>query len=127
MWSRSRFPRRSGPRKPRYGTHLFLIVMAVLWLIPLLWTIYTSLRPKADTDKHGTFTIAHSLTFILAALDIVHVPAWFVEPVIALSIAIVAGLHLWRLWWGRHHPTDLETTGHGLLGFAIRKRRADNF
>ena len=51
-----------GPRRNRYGTHLFLIVMAVLWLIPLLWTIYTSLRTKADTDKHGTFSIAHSLT-----------------------------------------------------------------
>lgn len=54
---------RSGPRPKRYGTHLFLVVMAVLWLIPLLWTIYTSLRPQSDTNAHGTFSIAHSLTF----------------------------------------------------------------
>lgn len=54
---------RSGPRRSRYGTHLFLIVMAVVWLVPLLWTLYLSLRPKADTDKHGTFSVAHSLTF----------------------------------------------------------------
>lgn len=51
-----------GPKKNRYGTHLFLIAMSVLWLIPLLWTLYTSLRPKADTDKHTYFSIAHSLT-----------------------------------------------------------------
>jgi multiple sugar transport system permease protein len=54
---------RSGPRRKRYGTHVFLLVMAVLWLVPLLWTLYTSLRPKSDTDKYGTFSIAHSLTF----------------------------------------------------------------
>ncbi len=25
---------RSGPRRPRYGTHIFLIVMAIVWLVP---------------------------------------------------------------------------------------------
>ena len=53
----------SGPRKRRYGTHLFLIAMSVLWLAPLLWTIYTSLRSKADTDKHNYFSWPRSLTF----------------------------------------------------------------
>lgn len=47
-------------RRPHYGTHVFLIVLAVMWLIPLLWTVYTSLRPKADTDKFGYFSIAGS-------------------------------------------------------------------
>ena len=51
--------RRSG----RIATHAFLIVMAVLWLIPLLWTVYVSLRPESDTNQHGYFSIAHSLTF----------------------------------------------------------------
>ncbi|MFD1954868.1 HupE/UreJ family protein [Paenibacillus thailandensis] len=36
------------------------------------------------------FTAGHSLTIALAALDIVNLPAAFVEPVIALSIAYVA-------------------------------------
>jgi ABC-type sugar transport system, permease component len=49
-----------GIHKPRYGTHLFLLAMSVLWLIPLLWTLYTSLRPKADTDKYGYFSRAHT-------------------------------------------------------------------
>jgi multiple sugar transport system permease protein len=46
-------------RRPRHlGTYLFLTVMAVMWLIPLLWAVYTSLRPKADTDRYGYFSIA---------------------------------------------------------------------
>jgi multiple sugar transport system permease protein len=53
----------TGVKKNRYGTHVFLLVMSVLWLIPLLWTIYTSLRPKADTDKYGYFSVTRSLTF----------------------------------------------------------------
>jgi multiple sugar transport system permease protein len=57
----ARTPARSGSRmRPHVGTHLFLIVMAVMWLIPLLWSLYTALRPKADTDKYGYFSIAGS-------------------------------------------------------------------
>lgn len=40
------------------ATYIFLTVMAVVWLIPLLWALYTALRPKADTDKYGYFSIA---------------------------------------------------------------------
>lgn len=39
-----------------WGTHTFLIALAVMWLIPLLWTMYTALRPKAVTDAHGYFS-----------------------------------------------------------------------
>jgi multiple sugar transport system permease protein len=54
--------RNQRPRHPRYGTHLFLLVMSVIWLVPLLWTIYTSLRPKAETDKYGYWSLPRSLT-----------------------------------------------------------------
>src|SRR6478672_5320451 len=53
----------AGPRRPRYGTHLFLSVMAVLWLVPLLWTLYTALRPKAETDKYGYFSVGGAYNF----------------------------------------------------------------
>lgn len=43
-------------RRPHYGTHVFLSVMAVMWLVPLGWTVFTALRPKADTDKYGYFS-----------------------------------------------------------------------
>ena len=51
--------------KPRgnWGVHLFLALMSVLWLIPLGWAIFTSLRPKADTDKYGYFSFGGSFNF----------------------------------------------------------------
>ncbi|MBB6404869.1 carbohydrate ABC transporter permease [Arthrobacter sp. AZCC_0090] len=53
--------RNSGKR--HYGTHIFLTVMAVMWLIPLGWSLYTALRPKADTDKYGYFSFGGSFSF----------------------------------------------------------------
>lgn len=44
----------------KWGVHLFLIAMSVLWLIPLLWTVYTSLRPKSSTDKYGYWSLKGS-------------------------------------------------------------------
>ena len=43
--------------RPHYATHLFLLVMAAMWLIPLLWSVYTALRPFADTNKYGYFSV----------------------------------------------------------------------
>jgi len=56
-------PARSKKTRPKIGTHLFLIVMAVLWLIPLLWAVFTALRPKADTDKYGYFSFGGAFNF----------------------------------------------------------------
>jgi len=50
-------------QRPKYGTHLFLLIMSVLWLIPLVWAVYTSLRPRADTEKYGYFSIAGAFNF----------------------------------------------------------------
>jgi multiple sugar transport system permease protein len=54
---------KAGVGRRHYGTHLFLVVMAVLWLIPLLWTILTSLRPKAATDKFGYWSLKGTFNF----------------------------------------------------------------
>ena len=43
--------------RPHYGTHVFLLVMAVMWLIPLGWSVYTALRPFADTNTYGYFSV----------------------------------------------------------------------
>jgi multiple sugar transport system permease protein len=45
-------------RGRRTGTYLFLTVMAVMWLVPLLWTLYTALRPREATVEHGYFSLA---------------------------------------------------------------------
>lgn len=54
-------PARRGRR--HYGIHLFLIAMSVLWLIPLLWTVFTALRPKSAIDEHGYWSLKGSFNF----------------------------------------------------------------
>ncbi len=50
-------------QRPKYGTHLFLLIMSVLWLIPLVWAMFTSLRPRADTEKYGYFSFGGAFNF----------------------------------------------------------------
>ncbi|MFI5758910.1 carbohydrate ABC transporter permease [Streptomyces sp. NPDC051569] len=44
---------RAGRPRRQTGRHLLLGGIALLWLVPLLWAVYTSLRPYADTSAHG--------------------------------------------------------------------------
>ncbi|MFF4557650.1 HupE/UreJ family protein [Streptomyces sp. NPDC001422] len=74
--------------------HLLTGIDHILFLLAL---IAGSRRPREIVLAATSFTLAHSVTFLLAALGLVAVPARFVEPVIALSIAVVAGWHLWRI------------------------------
>ncbi len=93
--------------------HLYLGIDHILFLLAL---IAGSRGLREIVLAATTFTVAHSVTFILAALGLVAVPASIVEPVIALSIAVVAGLYLWRIWQRGSHAGDVGTVGHGLLG-----------
>jgi len=82
----------------------------------LLALIAGSRRLREIVLAATTFTLAHSLTFILAALGLVSVPTWFVEPAIALSIAVVAGLHLWRIWRRKAVAAEVDVLAPGHLG-----------
>jgi len=93
--------------------HLYTGIDHILFLLAL---IAGSRRLREIVAAATTFTLAHSVTFILAALGLVHAPAGVVEPVIALSIAVVASLHLLRIWQRRSHATDFEPTGQGHFG-----------
>lgn len=80
----------------------------------LLALIAGSRRLREVVLAATTFTVAHSVTLILAALGLVTVSGDIVEPIIALSIAVVAGWHLWRIATRKSHASDMETshTGH---------------
>ncbi|MYR26786.1 MULTISPECIES: HupE/UreJ family protein [unclassified Streptomyces] len=101
--------------------HLLGGIDHILFLLAL---IVGSRRPREIVLAATSFTIAHSVTFLLAALGAVDVPARVVEPVIALSIAVVAGGWLWRLARGRAEgeaaygdgPLGLDRTGWTRLG-----------
>jgi multiple sugar transport system permease protein len=55
--------RRRGPRWRRALLHVFLISLALLWLFPILWTLYTALRPFGETALDGYVSLPRSLSF----------------------------------------------------------------
>lgn len=71
--------------------HLLGGIDHILFLLAL---IVGSRRLRDIVLAATSFTVAHSVTFLLAALGLVRAPGAVVEPVIALSIAVVAAWHL---------------------------------
>lgn len=90
--------------------HLLFGLDHILFLLAL---IVGSRRLRDIVLAATSFTLAHSVTFILAALGLVSVPAAFVEPLIALSIAVVAIWYLWRVWLDRKDPLASLTPPRG--------------
>jgi hydrogenase/urease accessory protein HupE len=73
------------------GEHLLAGPDHLLFVLALL---IGSRRLRDVVTAASAFTAAHSVTFLLAAVGLVDVPPAVVEPLIALSIAAVAVLHL---------------------------------
>ncbi|MGW5352119.1 HupE/UreJ family protein [Streptomyces sp. NPDC004031] len=90
--------------------HLLTGTDHILFLLAL---IAGSRRLREVVLAATSFTLAHSVTLLLAALGVVDVPSAVVEPVIALSIAVVAGWHLWRR---RAGADELARTDGGRFG-----------
>ena len=78
-------------RRSSRGVPLFLAVVAVLWLLPVAWTVYTSLRPYSDTAVHGyvsapgTLSLANYATAWTAA----DLPRFFLNTVVVVVPAVV--------------------------------------
>jgi multiple sugar transport system permease protein len=49
-------------RGRRVALYAFLTFMAVTWLFPLLWAVYTAFRPYADTQAHGYISLPGELS-----------------------------------------------------------------
>jgi multiple sugar transport system permease protein len=55
----------ASPRPRRTGgavAQLFMIVMVVLWLTPVVFSLYVALRPISETNKLGYVSLPHRLT-----------------------------------------------------------------
>lgn len=52
-------------RKPKrqWVFQTILGVIAFVWMVPLLWAIYTSLRPYSETARKGYVSLSETLTF----------------------------------------------------------------
>jgi multiple sugar transport system permease protein len=53
--------RRRPIRPRRLALYAFLTFMAVTWLFPLAWAVYTALRPYADTAQRGYISLPGTL------------------------------------------------------------------
>lgn len=83
-----------GFRPGRVFLHVVLIITSVLFLIPILWAVYTALRPYADTAEHGYVSVARSLTFanFADAWKTGDVPLYFGNTLLVIVPAIAVTL-----------------------------------
>jgi multiple sugar transport system permease protein len=101
--------KRTGIRWRRLTLHLFLLSMAFIWLFPLLYALYTSLRPYADTARLGYVSVggAYNLDNFVKAFTTGQLPTYFLNSLIVvvpavfltLLLASMAGFVLSRYSW----------------------------
>jgi len=91
-----RAPGKRTVRLPRVAAYVFLVTFSIGMIVPLLWAIYTSLRPVSDTLKHGYFSIAHDLSVenYVSAWTQAEFPKYFVNTMIVLVPSLVTVLVL---------------------------------
>ncbi|MEP6638631.1 MAG: carbohydrate ABC transporter permease [Chloroflexota bacterium] len=102
--------RKTRIRGRRIALHLFLLTMALVWLFPLLYALYTSLRPYEDTARLGyvsiggtynvdnyikAFTDGHLLSYFFNTAIVV-VPAVLLTLLLASMAAFVLSRFSWR-------------------------------
>ena len=51
-----------GSKLGRISAQVFMLAAAILWLTPIVFAVYVSLRPEKETNRLGYVSIAHTLT-----------------------------------------------------------------
>ena len=95
-------------------THIIPLGFDHILFVTGLFLLSSKLKPLLF--QITSFTIAHSITLALSMYNVVSIPSYIIEPVIALSIIFIAvenilttKLHSWRLlvvfliWTGSRH------------------------
>ena len=74
----------------------FLIVTATVWLLPVLWAVYTSLRPYSDTAERGYVSLPGELNLqnYINAWTQADLPHYYLNTLIVVAPALVATLLL---------------------------------
>ena len=83
-------------RRGSLGTHVFLTCVALLWLLPIVYALYTSLRPYSETAQHGyaSLTTHFSLVNFKNAWTQADLPHYYLNSLIITVPAIVITLVL---------------------------------
>lgn len=83
-------------RPGRVALHGFLTVTAALWLFPLLWAIYASLRPYSETLLSGYVSLPGTLNFdnFVNAWNQAELPHFYLNTLIVAVPAVILTLFL---------------------------------
>jgi multiple sugar transport system permease protein len=102
--------KKTGINGRRVALHAFLFAMAILWLMPIAYSLYTALRPYADTATLGYFSIGgtYNLDNFGKAFSDGQLPSYFLNTLIVavpavfltLLLASMAAFVLSRFNWG---------------------------
>lgn len=81
-------------RASRIALHTFLIVTCLIWLAPLLWTVFASLRTYEDTATNGYFSLPSELTLsnFSKAWETADLPNYFGNTLIITIPALILTL-----------------------------------
>jgi multiple sugar transport system permease protein len=96
--------------RTRVFSYVFLSITAFLWIIPLVWTLYTSLRPEADTNKYGYLSTGGSFNFdnfsqawtqglfanYFVNSAIITIPAVIITLFLASMVAFAVSRYTWK-------------------------------
>jgi multiple sugar transport system permease protein len=118
-------PLTAGSKGGRIAVVTFLTVAAVLWMIPLLWTFYASLRPLEYFKDHSYFSIGGPYNFqnYADAWKQAELPKFFMNSLIitvpavllVLMLASFAAFKLSRVSWRFNVPLLILFTAGNLL------------
>ncbi len=90
-------PARLGRKRlQRLALHAFLLFMALVWLFPILYAIYTSFRPYSDTAEHGYISFPTVLNFdnYIRAWNQAEIPHYLLNSAIIVIPAVIGVLFL---------------------------------
>ncbi|MFI5262487.1 MAG: carbohydrate ABC transporter permease [Candidatus Limnocylindrales bacterium] len=84
-------PKRRRVKRSRVALHAFLIVVCTIWVFPLLWAVYISLRSLGDTAVNGDFSLPSSLSFqnYIDAWTQANLPYYYLNTLIVAIPAVV--------------------------------------
>jgi len=76
--------------------HTFLITISVVWLFPLVWTFYQSLRPYTETSTKGFLSLPDTLNVdnYVNAWNNAELPRYFLNTLVIVVPAVILVLFL---------------------------------
>jgi multiple sugar transport system permease protein len=89
--------RRSRPiRWRRIALYAFLTFMAITWLFPLVWAVYTALRPYSDTLARGYISLPGVINFenFADAWTRGNIPRFYLNSLVITIPAVIATLFI---------------------------------